>query len=208
MHDRATGELLLDSAARLLREGGLDAVSVRGVADASDTSFRAVYAVFGSKQALIDALAARGYRSLAERVQGLPATEDLARDLVTAGVEGFRSFAIEQPELFRLTFERVSREVLAQPEVGRAAQASLDALVARITRARDAGLVHPDRSDMVCAFEFHSLCQGLASSELSAMPRGPGMWPILRERDPAPLWRDALTGLVAGFAAPPEPGLD
>jgi len=209
VHDQATGEALLDSAVRLLQDGGLESVSVRGVADASGRSFRAVYAVFGSKRALIDALAARGYRSLAERVNAIPVSQDPAHDLVTAGAEGFRSFAIEQPELFRLTFEQVSGEVLRQPEVGRAALSSFEALVSRIRLARDAGLVHPDRSDVVCAFEFHSLCQGLASSELAARPSpGPGFWPMIRGRDLSGIWRDALTGLVAGFDVPPGLALE
>ena len=208
IHDQATGELLLDAAARLLHEGGPGAVSVRGVAEASGLSFRAVYTVFGSKQALIDALAARGYRSLTERVAGVPTTEDPARDLVVAGSEGFRGFAIEEPALFRLTFERVSREVLQQATVVQAARASYDTLVSAISRARDAGLVHPDRSDLTCAFQFHGLCQGLASGELASQPApGPGFWAMMRGHDMPATWRDALTGLVAGFAHPPEPGL-
>jgi AcrR family transcriptional regulator len=209
IHDRATGEVLLDAAARLLHEGGPEAVSVRGVAEASGLSFRAVYTVFGSKEALVDALTARGYRSLTERVVGLPQTDDPARDLVVAGSQGFRGFAIEEPALFRLTFERVSREVLQQPTVVEAARASYDALVGWITRVREAELVHPDRSDLTCAFEFHSLCQGLASGELASQPApGPGFWAMMRGHDMPGTWRDALTGLVAGFALPPEPGLE
>jgi AcrR family transcriptional regulator len=207
VHDQATGDLLLDAAVRLLHDGGPEAVSVRGVADASGRSFRAVYAVFGSKQALIDALAARGYRSLAARVSALPPTDDAAKDLVTAGAVGFRGFAIDEPALFRLTFERVSREVLQQPSVVEEARATYDALLGWIRRARDAGQVHAERSDAVCAFEFHALCQGLASGELAAQPApGPGFWAMMRHHEMPTIWRDALTGLVAGFAAPPERG--
>ena len=206
IHDQAAGEALLDAAVALLRSGGPAAVSVRAVAEASGISFRAVYAVFGSKQALIDALAERGYRSLTDRVHGITPSGDPRRDLVQAGVEAFRAFALEEPEIFRLTFEQVSAEVLQHKQVARAAYASHQALGSWVSRAREAGLVHPDRSDEVCILEFHSLCQGLASAELSARrpPDGPGFWPMARGLDLAAVWRDALGGLVAGFASPPE----
>jgi AcrR family transcriptional regulator len=203
-HDAATAEALLDAAARLLRAGGPEAISVRAVADEVGTSFRAVYALFGSKQALVDALAERGYRSLAERVTSLPETTDPAGDLVRAGVDGFRPFALEDPEVFRLTFERVSAEVLHQEPVAAAALANYRALAQMVSRARGIGAVHHDRSDETCILSFHATCQGLASCEIAARPypEGPGMWPMV-DVDMAALWRDALTSLVAGFAEPP-----
>ena len=197
--------MLLDSAAGLLRAGGPAAVSVRAVAEASGTSFRAVYAVFGSKRALIDALAERGYRSLVARTSAIDATGDPRRDLVRAGAVAFREFALEEPEMFRLTFEQVSAEVLGHDRVAEAALDAYRALRVSVRRARAAGAVHPDRSEESCCFAFHSACQGLAASELAAQapPRGPGFWPMVADVDLAALWRDALGSLVEGFAAPP-----
>lgn len=204
LHDEAAGDALLDSAAELLRTGGPEALSVRGVADHSGRSFRAVYALFGSKQALVDALAERGYLDLAARVNGRDATRDAALDLVEAGL-AFRSFAVEHPGLFRLTFEQVSANVLQQKQVARAAYASYDALVTWISRARSAGLIHPSRTDEATAFGFHSLCQGLASCELAAQPPpGPGFWPMMRGQDLGAAWRDALGAFVAGLASAPR----
>lgn len=206
VHDEASGELLLDAAAALLRAGGPAAVSVRAVADASGRSFRGVYAVFGSKQALMDALAERGYRSLARRVRDVASTADPLGDLVRAGIDGFRGFATDEPEIFRLTFEQVSAQVLEQRQVARAAYDSYQALAERVRRARELGAIDPGRSDEACVFAFHSLCQGLASSELAARPTpvGPGFWPMARHLDLAAVWGDALTGLVEGFRSAPE----
>ena len=205
IHDQATATVLLDSAAGLLRAGGPGAVSVRAVADASGTSFRAVYAVFGSKRALIDALAERGYRSLVRRITTPEPTGDARLDLVLAGAVGFRRFAIEEPEMFRLAFEQVSAEVLGHDRVAEAAFDAYRALRSWVRRARESGAIHPDRSDESCCFAFHSACQGLAASELAAQapPRGPGFWPMMAGVDLAALWRDVLGGLVEGFAAPP-----
>ena len=71
VHDASTAEQLLDAATTLLRDAGPDAVSVRAVAEACGCSVRAVYALFGSKQALVDALAERGYLTLADRVDAV-----------------------------------------------------------------------------------------------------------------------------------------
>lgn len=206
MHDEATGEVLLTAAARLLREGGPDRISVRAVAEASGTSSRAVYAVFGSLQGLVDALAERGYRGLAQRVDAMPVTDDPATDLVLVGVDGFRAFATAEREIFRLTFEQVSAEVLAQPRVVRAALGAYRALERRVVRAQEAGEVHPDRSVESVVFAFHSTCQGLASSELAAAPPpvGQGFWPMLAGRDLRQVWTETLRALVAGLALPPE----
>jgi AcrR family transcriptional regulator len=203
VHDRAAGEAVLDQALAILRADGPEGISVRAVADAAGTSTRAVYAVFGSKQALIDALAERGYRRLTGLVEAVAETDDPAADLVTAGVEGFRAFALEEPALFRLTFEQVSADLLAQESVARAARDSYASLLVWVRRLRATGGVHPDRSDAWCCFAFHAACQGLASCELASWspPEGPGMWAqVVDTRHIAPLWVDTLTGVVRRFA--------
>jgi len=204
IHDAATAEALLDAAMALLREGGPDALSLRAVADAAGCSLRAVYALFGSKQALVDALAERGYATLAARVDGLPRDGDVREELVRAGAEGFRGFAIEDPQMYRLTFEQVSAEVLQQPRVARAALGAYAALASRIAAARAAGAIHESRTDHSCVFAFHSLCQGLAAGELSARPapEGAGFWPMLGGADFEQEWRRAIDALVRGLAEP------
>lgn len=205
IHTEATGEALIEAAVALLRQGGLEQISVRAVAEATGTSSRAVYAVFGSRQALVDAVAERGYRALATLVDGVPVTDDPVADLVGAGVDGFRAFATAEPEIFRLTFEQVSAEVLARPPVGRAALSAYQALERRVVRAREAGAVHPSRSVETVVFAFHSACQGLASSELAAAPppEGPGFWPMLAGQDLRQVWTTTLQALVRGLASAP-----
>ena len=194
-------DALLDEAEALLAAGGPDAISVRAVADAVGTTTRAVYSVFGSKAGLLQALAIRGYRLLTGYVRGLEPTGDAAADLVNAGLFGFRRFATERPQLFRLTFERVLPDLTASPDVGPAAIASYDALVGWIERARSAGLID-ERPDAEVAFAFHALCQGLASGELAREPPpvGANFWRHARHLDAEHVWRGALEALIAGMA--------
>jgi AcrR family transcriptional regulator len=189
-HDERTATALLEAAERTIQEHGVAAVSVRRLADDVGTTTRAVYSLFGSKDGLMVALAARAFELLGAAVHDLPTTDDPAGDLVAAGADVFRPFALGHPILFRVGVQRGRMTAGESAEPFRAARmAALAQLEARIERLGDAGLGH--RPIRQAAFEFHALCEGLAGMELrSGLPPG---------RADA-LWRDALGALVAGFA--------
>ncbi len=197
-HDARTAVALLDAAEELLAGGGPDAVSVRAVAEAADVSTRAVYNLFGGKEGLITHLRDRGYDLLASLVTSLPVTEDPAADLVEAGIAGFRKFAITRPHLFRITFERVILEPGSRSVVSPAGRRASEALLDRIR-----GVPIGDRPVPVVAFQFHSLCQGLATSELHAKkpPIGSDFWPKVPGVGKPEIWRDALTAYVQGLTS-------
>jgi len=199
-HDAGTRTALLDAAESLLARGGPDAVSVRAVADAIDASTRAVYAVFGSKDALLAGLAARGFQYLADLVDAAETTDDPVADLVGIGVGGFRKFAVGRPHLFRITFDGRNAELIRRPEVTPQLQRALAGLMARVERARASrGAVTTPSLEL--AYMFHATCHGLAANELSRSvpPVGVGMWPMTSEWDMAGLWAATLDALVRGL---------
>lgn len=200
-HDEATRADLLDAAESLLAEVGPDAVGVRDIAAAAGVTTRAVYSLFGSKEALLHALATRAYRQLAVMVSAVRPTDHPGADLVTAGIEGFREFALSRPGLYRLAFERVPATVLDDPGAGDASLASYEALTRWIARAQRAGVID-DRPEAEVAFAFHACCAGLASTELSREPPpvGSGFMRPAAGIDGKVLWHGALTALVAGMA--------
>jgi AcrR family transcriptional regulator len=202
LHDESRAETLLDEAERLLASGGPDAVSVRAVADAADTTTRAVYTLFGGKEGLIHRLCERGYRDLVARVASVSPTDDPAADLVEVGITGFRAFATNSPHLYRLTFERVTRDLLADPEVAATAFATYDALCSFVKRLDDADGLGGQSVERT-VFQFHSLCQGLATSELQRQrpPIGSSFWPMVDDEDVDTGWRTALTAYVRGLSA-------
>jgi AcrR family transcriptional regulator len=187
-HGSETAERLLDAAERIVEAEGLDALTVRRVADEVGTTTRAVYSVFGSKDGLVVALGIRAFDFLRETIAVVPETDDPAADLVEAGVRVFRRFAIEHPSLFEVGF----RECLPD-RVRDAADAALTGLIHRVERLEAAGLLGA-RTVPDGVLAFHSLCEGLASVEL----RG---W--LLDIDGEALWRDALEALVRGFVLAP-----
>ena len=202
-HDDHTREALLDAAERLLATGGPGAVSVRAVADEISESTRAVYSVLGSKPALLNALAERGFRFLAELVEAIPATDDPAADLVQAGIQGFRRFALERPHLFRISFDQLTTDVIEDPGAYRQLLRSFEALRSRVERAVRMGVVEP-RPTVEIVFAFHSFCHGLAVNELSrlAPPIGAGFWRFLNDADGEALWRLGIGAFVNGLSPP------
>ena len=193
-HDRATRNALLDAAEQLLADHGPEAVSVRAVAEAIDESTQAIYSVFGSKQALIEGLAARGFGYLADLVEAVPFTKRADKDLVGVG-HAFRTFAVGRPHLFRITFDRVSPALLNDAEASRELQRSLAALVARIERAK---LSQPS---LEVAFAFHSICHGLAANELSRLPPpvGAGFWGMTKRMNMEHVWTTTVGAFVHGL---------
>lgn len=192
LHDARTASALLDQAERIVEAEGLDALTVRRVAAAAGTTTRAVYTAFGSKEALVVALGARGFDLLRDGLEALPETADPAADLVEAGAAVFRRFATDHPTLFRISIQRALPDPSLFAGYVEAAREALAVLHGRIARLEEAGRLG-DRSVSDAATEFHSLCEGLAAMELRGMLRAGEM-----ER----IWRDALGALVRGFATP------
>ena len=86
VHDAALRAVLLTQTSQLVAEHGADAVNVRTVASAAGTSTSAVYALFGSREQLLAAVAAEAVSRFASHLaavgdQGDPVTRllDLGR---------------------------------------------------------------------------------------------------------------------------------
>jgi AcrR family transcriptional regulator len=189
-HDDTTAAALLAAAERILDEEGLQALSLRRLAEAADTTTRAVYSLFGSKDGLIVALSQRAFELLGAAIAELPASADPAADLVEAGVAVFRRFALDHASLFRLAVQQTLAPAELTGQARPAATAAMAGLNARIERLAAAGLLG-ERTIDAAACEFHALCEGLAAIEL----RG-----IIHDGQEAPIWRDALGAFVAGLA--------
>jgi AcrR family transcriptional regulator len=193
-HDAATAAALVDTAGRIVEAEGLDALSVRRVADEAGTTTRAVYSLFGSKNGLVVALGRRAFELLGTGIDELPTTQDPAADLVEAGVVVFRCFVLEHPSLFTIGVQRTQTAPGLAEEFRATATDALAGLTARMRRLEASDLLDGRRvADAV--FAFHALCEGLAAVELRGL-----MPPGCEEQ----IWREALAALVAGFALPSD----
>ena len=169
---------------------GLDGLSVRGVAERVGTTTRAVYALFGSKDALVAALGSRAFTMLDDALDELPQTADPAADLVEAAIVAFRRLAVEHGSLYRVAVQQhpTSPQVFAGFEP--TAWQAWRHLKERVARVDEIGVLGSRTVDEA-TLQFHALCEGLAALELRGLlPAG------AEERT----WRDATASLIAGFA--------
>ncbi|MFV0460959.1 MAG: TetR/AcrR family transcriptional regulator [Actinomycetales bacterium] len=202
LYDDDLRRSLLDETARALAEGGVDAVSLRSVASAAGTSTNAVYALFGSKATLVDAVVREANSSLADALEATPTTPDPVADLLELGA-AYRRWALAHPVLYEVMFgSRVpvvgqacavtgngpSMTAGGLPEASGEGEepAAIAALVRMLARALDAGVLHGRLEDAVMS--FWAGVHGMVSLELSG--------------------RLAIRGMLAGVAEAAAPAGD
>jgi AcrR family transcriptional regulator len=193
LHDDRTAQALLAAAERAVEHGGVDALSLRALAEEAGTTTRAVYSLFGSKEGLVAALGARAFEMLRTGLAAVPTTRSPRRDLIEAALM-FRRFAVEHPALFAIGIQRVAASAEVWEQFREHAAGAFALLTERMERLGRAGLLR-GRSPRRAAGQFHALCEGLAALELRGVIENP-------ER----FWREAITALIAGFAEPPQRG--
>jgi AcrR family transcriptional regulator len=93
----------LSAALELLEEGGATALSLRAVARRAGVSPAAPYRHYADREALVSAVAAVGYRELAERLTAAHPAPSSPEQLASVAV-AYVEFALEQPALFRMMF--------------------------------------------------------------------------------------------------------
>lgn len=100
---------LIEATGRLLRDRGLQGVSLRRVAEACDVSTQMIYTLFGGKPGLLRAVWDEGFERLADTLEEVG--DDLPpRDRLRRLGQAYRRFALAHPELYEAMFARSLEE--------------------------------------------------------------------------------------------------
>jgi AcrR family transcriptional regulator len=91
------------AAVELLEEGGEAALSMRAVARRAGVSPAAPYRHYADREALVSAVAAVGYRELAERLAAAHPSPSTPEQLTSVAI-AYVQFALDRPALFRIMF--------------------------------------------------------------------------------------------------------
>jgi AcrR family transcriptional regulator len=94
------------AAMELLEEGGEAALSLRAVARRVGVSPAAPYRHYPDREALVSAVAAVGYRELAEKLAAAHPSPSTAEQMAGVAI-AYVQFALERPALFRIMFGEV-----------------------------------------------------------------------------------------------------
>ncbi|MCJ1712855.1 TetR/AcrR family transcriptional regulator [Curtobacterium sp. VKM Ac-2922] len=162
--------VLLDEAEEVLRQDGVDGISLRDLARRAGVSHGAPRSHFPDRQALLDALAERGFVRLTALVERALGVEDPVRGQFVRVARVYVDFAIDDAALMELMF---SSKGSAAPEPVRAA-------AGRLFHVLDAAMGDADQTDDSGARErftllFAATMQGIAALVASGrVPRSQG----------------------------------
>jgi AcrR family transcriptional regulator len=159
----------LDAALELLEEGGATALSLRAVARRAGVSPAAPYRHYADREALVSAVAAVGYRELAERLAAAhpaPSTPDQLVDVAVAYVR----FALDRPALFRIMFgEPCDRDNDERVAAIAAVKLYLEEIVARCFPRSNPELLGPGIWALVHGLAFLFLDRKLEAATSAAV---------------------------------------
>ncbi len=172
---------LVQAGLKLLADGGVDGLSLRGAAQLAGVSHAAPYRHFQDKDALVAAVAEEGFRLLTrhmrDEIAATGTTDILGR--LRASATGYVSFAVAHPATFRTIFGgAVCAEGEEQPaslrEAGAEAYHVLRDLVAEgVARGRlRAG--DPDELSLAAWSLVHGLSMLLIEGQLPGAREKPG----------------------------------
>jgi AcrR family transcriptional regulator len=164
VHDGALRDRLLRRAGDIVSASGVEALSLRTLARACETSTTAVYALFGGKDGLVTALFDEAFARLAHHLDAVPRGVDALEDLVRVGL-AYRASALTEPHLFALMFG--GRTGLPSAAAARTATGTaLGPLRMAVQRAVDERLLRPDTDPATASITLWTTVHGWATLQL------------------------------------------
>lgn len=172
-HHGNLASALADEALRIIHSAGLSAVSLRELGKRLGVSRSAAYRHYADKEALLAALAQRGFealsRTMADEARRRAAAS--AKSYLDALAFGYVRFAREEPAYFRLIFGRVGfeREHPALRTAGETAFATLKDAVAACQRDGALRGTNPDAAALLCWSTVHGFASLLIDGHIDLL---------------------------------------
>lgn len=168
-----TIEEVLDIAVELMTEQGVAGLTVGEIARRMGIRPPSLYVYFPSKNAVYDALFARGARdvlaALQETDDRLPASAELEQTLLEAA-RTFARWCVEHPAYTQLLFWRPVPGFAPSPEAYQPAVALVAHSRQRFTALQQRGLIRPDADLEAVHRDWTILTAGIVSQQLSNAP--------------------------------------
>jgi AcrR family transcriptional regulator len=199
-----TEAAILDAARDILAEGGLEALSMRVVAERVGLSATAIYHHFKGKDALIARVVQDGFRRIGDCLrQAADRHPHGSIERLLALGEGYVQFAFENEAYFRVLYNiqaRIPRDMEELPEGG-----GYHFLRQCVVDAMEAGTVRDGNPDLIAHYLWTNV-HGLVTLSLACNVEGPPDCPGTDVPMAAvDLFRSFSTFLIDGLRAGPRP---
>jgi len=102
-NDDAVKDRLVRTATEMLATRPRESISIRALATAAGAATAAVYTLFGSKDALLGEVRARGVAGLFQNLSAVPASAEPLADIQALAV-AYRRWALDHPHLYAVLF--------------------------------------------------------------------------------------------------------
>lgn len=164
-------QTILDTARAIMREEGVAALSMQELARRLDMRAPSLYNYFPGKMAIYDALFRLGFMRFGETMAAAVAgaatwSEDLQRT-----VEAYMAFALQNPDLYQLCFERPVPGFVPSAESLQVSFGQLHGAYARVGRWRTS--IHTELSPEQTTDLVIAMMHGLTALHLSNEPHLP-----------------------------------
>ncbi|GIG71127.1 TetR/AcrR family transcriptional regulator [Phytomonospora endophytica] len=190
----------LDAGLRVLRADGAVRLTLRRVAEAAGTSTMGIYTRFGGRHGLLEAIYRHGFAILREVLhRHLSGVEDpIAR--IEAVAHGYREFALEDPALFALMFERPLADFDPSPALrAEALDATFGLLGEPTAEAITTGTLR-DGDAPRTAYLLWTVVHGIVSIELTHALRSPlPGWFLDSRAEGRRVLEEGLAAVLAGL---------
>ncbi|MDQ6527354.1 TetR/AcrR family transcriptional regulator [Nocardioides sp. LHD-245] len=189
-HTAELRERIMACALDTVAEHGLAALALRDVAERAGTSTAAVYALFGSKEALHRAVLISAFADFGAEQAAQETSEDPVTDLAGLGAR-YVQWALDHPRLYEAMFADSAAGLASSPDLDRARRQAIGGVSDAVRRALASGAFRPaDEATVVASLwaQVHGLAALMTAGQLPA------------EADPAA----AAWAVIEGWLAPPD----
>lgn len=195
-------EDILAAARQLLKEGGVKSLAMRPLGRAVGVTAPTLYDYFSSKDAVLDALYVEGADRLCDAFDAAIAASRPGVDRLTAIGRAYRTFALDNPDLYFLMFGRADasyRPGEAEKARGYAVHEKLQEVV---REAIEIGALRREDPDLICNAMW-ALAHGQITLEISGFVNDCefGQGAYLYEKS----WEYLYAGLAPAAAVPARP---
>jgi len=165
-------ERFIFAGLRVLHEHGAAQLTLRRVAQLAGSSTMGIYSCFGGRTGMLEAIYRRGFELLKDAITAPQANAD-PHQAIIAIATAYRRFALGNPALYALMFERPLRGFDPSPQLRSwALNLTFTPLVEEVARAQGGGVLAGD-DPIRPSYLLWTTVHGITSIELTHAVRSP-----------------------------------